>query len=447
LAPTYEGNLAQPNLVEDALDLAKSTKAFGNFDLLLDIFRTMDSFKVDWCGIGESNQLHNGFGWDSGIQKALAENYKMFATGLVPFNSNNGTGTEMGYKYDRMFAFGLNSGAPAGLEAIVGATPPCGMHDYSYNADAVSTGINPPVGLEIDLDCPLDVNANLTGEWHYGTFITGVGEFKPAFMNFDDSGGVQEGNLVLTVTGAETMQREDHSVTATVRTQGRKMVYRAVNGNPFNKKVEGPYFFTYLRCINTDRNAGFSFGTIYDVGSRDLYDMAVAFQATSDAWYTYYFSQLRRIQLNTQGFVKIVIIINSGTNDRSETNTSVGPNAITDGDSASAYEDNGQAIIDKFRAEWILNAWPLSELNFIFMPTHPQGDPDDAEQASYQDACRGLAQDNARVCSIDLSRLSNGTDYVDRGWYDGGGASQPHLEEDGYYEAFAQVIATIRGSA
>src|SRR5262245_24536385 len=83
----------------------------------------LNTSRVDFVGIGDSNQLLSGAGWDHGFQFALSKQFTMWATGLISANENDGNGAGVGYRYSWLFGNVLSStGAPAELDVYVDAT-------------------------------------------------------------------------------------------------------------------------------------------------------------------------------------------------------------------------------------------------------------------------------------------------------------------------------------
>ena len=136
---------------------------------------------MDLVGIGESNQIFGGNGWDHGFGRALSLRFPMAATGLVSQNEgDSGSGSGQGYLYTRSGSLiGSTSGAPADLDVFLdaglGALAPA---HYTYVADGSSATASIPSGLILLANCPIDNGAALEFDLHYGTFDSGAGEFR-----------------------------------------------------------------------------------------------------------------------------------------------------------------------------------------------------------------------------------------------------------------------------
>ena len=395
--------------------------------------------RVDFIGIGDSNQILSGFGWDHGLQYALDQKYEMYATGLISINEGNASGAGTGYKYNFNAAqslLGAVSGAPAALDDFldkgVGALGP---HFYGYLASgSVGAGANSGMVLEASPEV-LDNTAILDFELHYGTFSSGAGDFEGSVrLNASPFSQLVTTGVISTNTGSETIQIAKMSIAADSGRAGEALGARWVsNANGIN----APFFGLWQRASNPARLTGYSFHTLDYRGGESKRTMAVDMQQLSDTAMTYYFSEARRLQ----GLVKtIVITINSGANDRNETLTSVGPNAVTDGDSAAAFVDNFEAIKVRIEEIWTAEGWDMSELYWLVYPTHPVSDPDDAELISYRDAVAAHILDIPNAQMIDLSVLTNETEMLANGWYASGGADRNHLTQAGYEQIGIKIL-------
>ncbi len=72
-----------------ALAASAGAQEAVNAEALAPFFDQAASGRVDVVGIGDSNQLYAGHGWDTGWAVALAERYGLYATGLHSAESSN----------------------------------------------------------------------------------------------------------------------------------------------------------------------------------------------------------------------------------------------------------------------------------------------------------------------------------------------------------------------
>ncbi|TIM07621.1 SGNH/GDSL hydrolase family protein [Mesorhizobium sp.] len=396
--------------------------------------------KVDFVGIGDSNQILSGFGWDHGFQYALtALGFPMWATGLISQNENNGSGSGQGYLYNRSGSLvGAVSGAHADLDKYLnkgsGSIFPA---YYTYIADGGSFGSTLANGLVVTGTCPLDTSAALQFDGYYGTFPSGAGSFRP-FARWEETPftTIHDPGAISTNTGSYGIQKVTLTAAADPARAGKQIGMRWTR--PSVQGITGPFFCTYMRARNTDRTTGYAYGTLEYRGGQSARTMAYDLQQASDDALTHYFSILRTDQ--GSGAKTIVICINSGLNDRLENLTSVGTAAIADGDSASAFVDNVRAVVDRIKAVWTLNGWDQRELFWLFQVSHPQSSPDDSELVAYRAALEAYALyvDQAQV--IDLSVVVSYFDLIAEGWYLNPVSDHAHLTQAGYEGASLAIL-------
>lgn len=421
---------------------------------LIGIMRIMDTQRVDWVGIGDSNQLIGAVGWDEGFPYALARRYPMYATGLVSAHEGGtvataGAGSGTGYKYVRSNP-GATFGVATGIAALDQFFEEKGTEDWGpiqplAVADGVSYGSANNNGIVMDLDCPLDVTANLRFEVNYGLFLAG-----------DSADSVNNGKMRPQIRYAESpftslVTSTEFQVFDAARAMAVHNLDLAAGARTFklgfrNQRAGtagvGPLLLTYLRVINQDRDAGFAYGTMYGKGSMSLKDMALAMQQWHDDAIDHYFARL--VAHQTAGQERAVVVINSGLNDRIESDTSVGTGAVTDGNSPEAFYDNAQALVDRLRARWA-TAYEQAGLEFIFMVSQPQPDSGDYKLGGYRSAANQLCADNYNVSCVDLGQLVSYADILANDWHVSGDTS--HLTQGGAYELASRVIDALRFNA
>jgi hypothetical protein len=400
--------------------------------------------QVDFVGLGDSNLIFGGHGWDHGIQEALTNlGVPMWATGLITQNENNGSGSNQGYLYARQAAgvVGATSGAPADLHKFLdrgagGLFP----GRYLFVADASSVSSITLNGLFLVGNCPLNPAGALNCDIHYGTFDSGSGSFRLTVRRNSSPFTVYQSNAARnTNTGVFGMATETLSIAANAAREGLPFAMLATN--PGIANIVGPCFLTYHRIRSATLSAGYSFGCLDFRGGQSTRTIAVDLQEASDEMLTHYFGILRQNQIATQK--KIVIFINGGLNDRNETLASVGPAAVSDGDSPEAFVDNHQAIVDRIEEIWTLNSWDTSELTWLVVPSHPISQPDDAELIAYRAAAKAWAASTQRVLFADLGQLTNHDEMLANGWYTSAG-DKLHLSQAGFTALSLRILKRAR---
>lgn len=422
----------KPQLIR-TLDYGENA-AIYKIGVLSQLLARLDTELVDFVGIGDSNQLQGGYGWDHGLAYALTQYYSMYATGLVSANENSGSGSGQGYKwsYSSGADVGASTGAPADLAQYL---PAASIQAYAYFDDAGSVSAT-FTGLKLDADCPVSVNDNLSFRFHYGTFPTGTSSITLQVRRADSPYTTLGTQAIDPVTGSYGMTSQDVDITAATRDYPIA-AYWMQSGST----LEGPSFFTYQHAISDDTTAGFALGTLIGTGGNSAYDAATTLETLGVVGIGHYFGILRARQGTNK---HICIVINSGLNDRGETSTSAGQIASTDGDSSIAFLDNIERIMQLISNAWGANGWSRDELTFMIMVSHPIDDPDDAELTSYRRAVLALCDAYPNVCAVNLANLTDNAEMLSEGWYASSGADTSHLTQTGYEQLALRVIDTAR---
>jgi lysophospholipase L1-like esterase len=477
-------------------------------------FAAAKTARVDFVGIGDSNQIKGGTGWDDGWQYALATRLGLYGSGLIFTNENEGSGNGTGYFYNAQgvsnapmkLAANTASGTVsiANGSAVVtgsgtafttqlavnqtiqvgsgnfgrvisvdsntqvtcaqtfGATvsgqtltyydlPPSQLYQYVDVGSGSDGGLTPlnyefvnsgqtfsastQNGMALTAGGPFDVTSNLIFSFRYGTFTTGTGSFKPGVrLAVSPFSVVQMGSLTSTNTGSYGLSRLDVQISADATRAGKNL--EAKWAVPGQTAITGPWFGSWIRCSDPAKTAGCAYTTLDFRGGRSLRRMAKDLQEANAALLTEVFSEVRRLQGATK---YVVVTINSAVNDRNETLASVGPNPATPGNSAAAFADNAQAIINAITAVWTANSWPATELYFLLLPTHPISDPDDAQIVSYRSALTAVCNANSRTAAADLTAITSGTELTNQSWYLASN-DHNHLVQAGYENLALRLV-------
>ncbi|HEV7297927.1 MAG TPA: SGNH/GDSL hydrolase family protein [Tepidisphaeraceae bacterium] len=347
-------------------------------------------------------------------------------------------------------------GSLSGQALLKYAKPPAELYQYIDLGNVSDVGLHPinyfyveagttfsagQNGVILASTSPLDVSGPLIARWRYGTFNGGAGSFRPGFR-LESSPftvlAVHGSGAISTNTGAVGMATAEVSLAAANREGLNLGVRWRLDGQAH---AVGPFFGLSTRVYRSDRTAGASLHTLDFKGGKSTRTLALDVQSASDAMLTEYFGEVRALQAS-QSKRHVVIVINSGVNDRNETGASVGPTPNATGDSPAAYADNLQAIINRVRAIWTLNGWPLSELYTLVMPSHAISAPDDAEVITYRTAAQGVADANPQTDVVDLSQLADFTVMRANGWYAGTG-DRNHLTQIGYEGLSVRIIDAL----
>jgi hypothetical protein len=411
--------------------------------------------RADLVGMGDSNQLFGGHGWDEAFLQAVHQHLGLYATGLSSCGENRGVGAGVGWRWYARAAGQnpplLNFGAPGVLDLAIDTArffsdPTLGMRPLFYVSIAkgarVAPGFSP--GFVVEPSPALDVSAALRFHYVYGLFDTpGEGRFQP-IVRLEDPPytEIAVGEQVLTRAAAgEPAQVASGFLDVPASPRSGPIAFRFTS--PAGEDLVGPLVFYYVWAEDPARTQGASFSTLYAVGGNSARDMAEAVQVTDPLTFRVFFGELRE----RQGATKAVLVrINSGLNDRNETLPSRGV-GLTPGNSPAAFRDNLQAIIDRLREVWAMAGWPAEELFFVLTVSHPVDDPDDEQLLAYRDEADAVARANPRTASVRLDRLTTKGEMLANGWYNAGGFDVNHLTRAGFENLASRELVAILSSA
>jgi hypothetical protein len=402
---------------------------FGDTQHMSGVMQSLKSQRVDFVGMGDSNQILGGTGWDDGFQYAMGQRAPMYATGLLSACENGGQGAGTGFGFSTAGPVGLTTTPfPAQLSPFVSnlfpSSPPAGYGTFS--------GFSGASPLSMGAPCPLKTTSPLVFELHYGTFATGTHTatigLRKAIPGFDVLGTT----VVNGTTGAYGVTHADLTVAADASRDYPLVMHWAVPSGPDSIDMA----WMYSRAYNPSEQSGFSYSTLAAYGGQPSRILAGALKSASDTSLTYYFSQLRRLQGASKN---IVLVINEGFNDRGDSSMSVGDSPAV-GSSAAGFKDNTLAIVKRITAIWLANGWDTQELSWVFMPSHPVFGSDDALLAAYRQAARELTSVVPQSVAVDLSELTSVDEMTANGWYFDGGGSDAHLSTLGYEQLSLRAV-------
>lgn len=408
---------------------------------LAPFFERARTTRVDVVGIGDSNQVFGGHGWDHAWAKALSDEFGLYATGLISAGENAGNGGGVGYTWTGFSTAWTGAlayaGAPDSYDAFLAGSTPLHPGNYLYLAPGIATGAGFSTGIALTPGSPLGVNDWLRFHIAFGTHAgDGPGSFRPA-VRLDQP---PYSNLV--IAAPVSTRGPDDSVSMTgldlpPALRNSALAFRFV---PQGIDLVGPCIIYWSRVERPDRQTGASFHTLMGLGGASARRMALGVQTASDAQLSLFFSLVRAEQAEPRA---VLIRINTGLNDRNETLPSLGPVAITDGDSPEAFTDNLRAIMHRIETIWTLNAWPSDELYFLLSVSHPVAEPDDPELAAYRDAAAALAGEKERCAATRFDRLTSESEMIANGWYQSAATDRNHLRQAGFEALAAREIEAI----
>jgi len=368
--------------------------------------------------IGDSNQLRNGTGWDENITKAIFSHVPLYATHLIAGGENRFIGANVGYKCGMQVnpnawntAGASSLSAPAFQDKALPGTAPAYLDpsSYVYLEDNESLPFNHSGshGFKIQLDHPINPMAALRFHYVYGVFGVGNGSFWPAVRkNGTPNFGPIAASPSRIITADDGASISDAIVTGELNIPAsdapRNLNFRWVARSGVGAEdLQGPFIGYWMQAENPAILTGASCHTLIGQGGWSLRDMLTALQSADDLSLITFFNHLR----NQIGPSKTILFrINSGLNDRNETQSSLGPNPTLPGDSQAAFEDNLQGIINRIRGVYSSQGWDPNELIFDLAVSHPT-DPADAKLVSYRQAAVAIANANSGCFSLDFPLL------------------------------------------
>ena len=391
---------------------AEEIREDPQFSTIGDVIRSCSFQRNDFLLIGDSNTLYSGTGWDDGIQYALNVNYPMYASGMVFFGENHGSGAGVGFGYSVLSnASSHNFNYPGSA-----------LWNPNQSIELALSSTVTGVGIGLAANSPLGQNDGIRFHYEVQTFLQSGGSFRT---------GVQSGVYPYTALARFT-RYQTFSTNPSLIQMYSDFPSNMGNGSiQFKMGIDGifaPFAGTWCRAENTLRSFGFSVHTWYGFGGQSARGMAAAFNESTIAELGKYLQDATKLQ--TAGSFTIVRI-NTGLNDRNEATPSI--LSGFPGDSADAYVENITFVCDRILAAWsAINKNP-DQLYFVISMSHAISEPNDSELISYETALPRI-QINIPHCSIvKISQLTNYNEMLN--WYT---SSSDHLHlKTAAYEALA----------
>lgn len=403
--------------------------------------RSAEVGRVDVVGIGDSNELFGGHGWDEGWTKALHERFGLFATALLTPGENLGNGAGAGWGCGVFSTLGSGqfryAGAPAAQEAFMPASPWLRPQSYLYvgAGEVAATGSNN--GVYVLASGGVDVDSRLRFHFSFATFPGAASAgFTPVVrLQQPPYSTLANGGLV----GVDGGGAPSHGwVEIPAASRGADLNFRI---NAFGAPLAGPFLLYSMRAEDVDRPEGASFTTLYADGGRTARDMAERLLLAPDNQLLLFFGRLRALQ--AQGARRVVVRVNTGLNDRNETRASVGPAPALPGNSGAAFADNLRAIVLRLRGVWALAGWPEEELWLVLSVSHPVSDPDDPLLTTYRREAARVGAEFPRCAAVNLAALTSAAEMLAQGWYQAGGADRNHLTAPAFEALSARELDAL----
>lgn len=383
---------------------------------LRDWVAAVHSDRADVVMLGDSNQLHSGYGFEGAYINALSTRVGIYATGLHWCGENNGIGRGMGEGYATTASGGTGSGfaftgAPAALDQFARLYDPAAGAEYLYVPDGVTLPGARQVGMY--LSATLDRSAALRFWIVDGVFDQGEGSYFPYVrMGQSPYSALQQFPSVGTSTEATpTLRAQSYTLPADPSRTG-PLDFR-YTPTWYAPGFVGPLFLLWQRIEQVEAS-GASVHTLYAVGGKSARFMANTMVNASDAMLSAYLTEVRRLQ--PEGNHHTLIRIHQGLNDRNEILPSVG-NGLLPGDSPAAFADNLTATIERLRTIWTGLGFAEQELTFVVVTPFNVAQPQDPDLEGLRDAAANLTLVYPNLAVVDQGALIPYQQMVDSGHF------------------------------
>ena len=396
--------------------------------------------------LGDSNQLMGGYGWDDGFQVALASRYGLYATPLFSLNENLGLGSGIGHNCN-FIGQGVPIGSPDGPQPYfysqVAWQGQCTVHHLSYVSGTVSGGVNS--GISISPAWPGNISGHLRYSIWTGRFTQSGGSFRPGWRNDDTYTLIQmcgEGPFPTGPDPVESVSRLDCDLAA----GPRSFTLRVGQNIPGQCDIVGPFLGVYQCVSNVDRLRGGSAHTLFCAGGQGLYHYAQALITSPDQTISRFFDCVGDLMLQVDQPRRVVILIDSGLNDRHTLEMSVGPNPAPSW-TAEGFADNARAVVNRLRSTLIADGWTDDEFCFVLSVSHPTSDnPEDIGEHPlqlYRAAAEEMAVHDGDLTVLNVARLTTAGELLALGYYNQNGLDHDHLTGPAYTDLAARELEAL----
>lgn len=391
--------------------------------------------RIAVIGIGDSNQLFGGDGWDEGWSYALEQRYATYATPLMSLGENAGNGAGVGRGCAMFGTISSGAFAYAGacdqLNAIMPAEADCRPSSYFLVPSGASIPENVNHGLVMSWWSAVGVNAHLRLHYTFGRFGMGPSLAPCARLQQPPYSVIVSDTIPATPCGTGVVS--DGWLDVPAGSRNTDLNFRL---NLPGTKLNGGLVGYYMQVENVDAAAGAVFHTLYGYGGQSARDMA---ESMSRANLVEYLGEISTLL----GPSRVVVVrISTGLNDRNESAPSFA-SGIIPGNSPAAFADNIASIITSFRAAWAALGNVQTNLRFVVAVSHPISSPDDPLLVSYRGAANDLARRRSGCVAVDFTKLTSSAEMLANGWYNLGGTDRNHILVAGSRELARRELAAL----
>lgn len=402
------------------------------------------AYSPNWNGVllyGADRSNSDG----SAVDHRLAFDWHIWraqGTGSVVANARRGSASQYAQWYLRL------TGATGGTFTITYNSVTSAA--ITFNSDKATLATNIQTALEamasigagnvtVAAKSRTDVGGSGTTDWdvnHNGYLITAAGtltQARPA-MSVDGGNltmdpavtpdvsmsqpnpGTSLGSYAPEITTNWT-QGGDGSNAATVIRDSRSIAADSSRWWPVNfayskqlTTVTPPVCILGMAMEHVDRLYGYAFSTLMYNGGNSLRRFAQRIATMTTAWGTFAFGQARWFSTKVSQSPCVVFVINSGANDQTDANNSVGPSPAASNTQAGFY-DNMVAVYNKIKSIWDdptneAAGWDFyNEVYFVVEVSHLM-QSGDANMAPFRAAAQQFADAYPNTAYCDLSALA-----------------------------------------
>lgn len=192
-------------------------------------------------------------------------------------------------------------------------------------------------------------------------------------------------------------------------------------------KFAGYYHYGYQNL------GGMAVNSLFSLGGASLQSLGLGLQTCPSVTIQTYLKHIRLRQIAARGTAgKVVVFIQSGMNDRVNSNTSVGPSPAAS-NTGAGFVDNCNALRILVTAAWSALGYPSEDLCFLVMVSHPvvsTGDTGDTVMSAMATAVIGAYSNSVDTTVFDIRTVTSGPFLQSSGYYDSLGDA--HLSLAGY---------------
>jgi hypothetical protein len=458
------GTLDRPDL--SAGPLSNNPGNPGSFAIynrakVLPFFLAARYERVVSIGVGNSNQVKDGYGALGGWSNALLRNGGLWSSGLLA--AGGGSACDTGFACGGVQGggqYGAATGAPVALDGLMPAGSSGSLPQYSYTAAGsladyffvgqTARGVWFP---GMDGNCRLHIGYGVSPGWA-GTFTVG-GRWNQSGPESNFGGIPVTPSASVSTGGGPGIVDGSWDIAANTFHGSEQVRFDFGWGSPTSTgSGTGPVFFSYWQLERPDVHCGFSHHAFCAAGGQNTKFILQSMQAFGVGAIKEHF---RQAMLYAGPSKYCLIRIASAFHDPGDATASwdkasqsfIGPAGSTQ----QGWKNNTEAIVLLFKQAWDgVGTLPPSGTSLFFLidPEHPQSTPDDANVTLYRAAGDALSDIYANMACVHEDRLLVQADLSARLFYEnsdpvnGTSTPAPHLTYAGYdYDALAIVAALM----